>query len=68
VKLEETLRTFNDVVRSGKVRYVGVSNVTGSQLQKIVDYNKFMGFDHLVTLQVTVLQSYIETCHFKSAP
>jgi aryl-alcohol dehydrogenase-like predicted oxidoreductase len=51
VKLEETLRTFNDVVRSGKVRYVAYSNVTGAQLQKITDYNKFMGFDHCVALQ-----------------
>jgi aryl-alcohol dehydrogenase-like predicted oxidoreductase len=51
VKLEETLRTFNDVVRSGKVRYVGVSNVRGAQLQKIVDYNKFLGFDQSVVLQ-----------------
>jgi len=51
VKLEETLRTFNDVVRSGKVRYIGISNVTGAQLQKITDYNKFLGFDAAVVLQ-----------------
>jgi len=51
VKLEETLRTFNDVVRSGKVRYVGISNVTGAQLQKITDYNKFLGFNAAVVLQ-----------------
>jgi len=51
VRLEETLRTFNDVVRSGKVRYVGISNVTGAQLQKITDYNKFLGFDAAVVLQ-----------------
>ena len=31
VKLEETLRAFNDVVRSGKVRYIGLSNVTGAR-------------------------------------
>jgi len=51
VKLEETLRTFDDIVRSGKVRYIGVSNVTGAQLQKITDYNKFMGFNAAVCLQ-----------------
>jgi len=38
-------------VRAGKVRYVGISNVTGAQLQKIVDYNKFLGFDQSVVLQ-----------------
>jgi len=51
VKLEETLQAFNDVVRSGKVRYVAFSNVTGAQLQKIVDYNKFLGFTQCVALQ-----------------
>ena len=45
VKLEETLRAFNDLVRSGKVRYVGLSNFTGSVLQKVMDYNHFMGFN-----------------------
>ena len=32
--LEETLATFDDLVRSGKVRYVGVSNFAGWQLQR----------------------------------
>lgn len=49
--LEEKLRTFNDLVRSGKVRYVGLSNVTGSNLQKVMAYNHFMGFDPCVVLQ-----------------
>jgi aryl-alcohol dehydrogenase-like predicted oxidoreductase len=30
--LDETFRAFDDLVRSGKVRYVGVSNFTASQL------------------------------------
>jgi len=53
VKLEETLHAFNDLVRSGKVRYVGLSNFTGSLLQKVMDYNQFMGFDACVALQVS---------------
>ena len=32
--LEETLRAFDDLVRSGKVRYIGCSNYTGWQLMK----------------------------------
>jgi aryl-alcohol dehydrogenase-like predicted oxidoreductase len=32
--LEETLSTLDDLVHSGKVRYVGASNFTPSQLQK----------------------------------
>ena len=35
--LEETLATLDDVVRAGKVHYVGLSNFTGWQLQKAVD-------------------------------
>ena len=58
MKLEETLRAFDDVVRSGKVRYVGVSNVTGAQLQRIVDLNQFMGFNQAVVLQVWSLNHY----------
>jgi len=34
--LEETLSTLNDLVRAGKVRYIGASNYTASQLQKAV--------------------------------
>jgi len=62
VKIEETLRTFNDVVRSGKVRYVAWSNVTGAQLQKIVDHNKFLGFDQCVALEqgYSMLERYNE--------
>jgi len=32
--IEETLRTLDDLVRDGKVRYVGASNLTPSQLMK----------------------------------
>lgn len=32
--LEETLHAFDDLVRSGKVRYIGASNYTGWQLMK----------------------------------
>src|SRR6218665_2765001 len=59
VKLEETLRAFNDLVRSGKVRYVGLSNFTGSVLQKVMDYNHFMGFDACATLQVSSMLSFL---------
>lgn len=51
--LEETYRTLDDLVRVGKVRYVGVSNVTGWQLQKIVDITKMLGLNPIISLQVT---------------
>lgn len=49
--LEETLRTLDDLVRAGKVRYIGASNVSSWQLQKIMDYSRFMGLNKWVTLQ-----------------
>jgi aryl-alcohol dehydrogenase-like predicted oxidoreductase len=50
--LEETLRVFEDLVRSGKVRYVGVSNFTASQLTpRAVLLEKMRGWTPLVSLQ-----------------
>ncbi|XP_071830344.1 1-deoxyxylulose-5-phosphate synthase YajO-like [Apostichopus japonicus] len=49
--LEETLRTLDDLVRAGKVRYIGGSNVSSWQFQKIIDYNKFHGLNKWITLQ-----------------
>ncbi len=45
--LEETLRTLDDLVRSGKVRYIGASNMAAWQLMKalgISEYNKLAKF------------------------
>jgi len=50
--IEETLRTFDDLIRCGKIRYFGASNVCGWQLQKIVDRTQSMGLADCVTLQV----------------
>jgi len=38
--LEETLSTPNDLVRGGKLRYLGASNYTGWQLQKAIDLSR----------------------------
>ena len=60
VPLEETLHTANDLVRSGKVRYIGGNNLTGWQLQKAVDMARYMGLSsNLISLQVhAYLTSY----------
>ncbi|XP_078697297.1 1-deoxyxylulose-5-phosphate synthase YajO-like [Branchiostoma floridae x Branchiostoma belcheri] len=50
--LEETMTALNDLVRAGKVRYIGASNVTGWQLQKIVEFGRTMGLNKWITLQV----------------
>ncbi|WP_327679185.1 aldo/keto reductase [Streptomyces sp. NBC_00467] len=49
--LEETLATLDTLVRSGKVRYVGTSNVTPSQLQRALDLAQFRGWEPYVSLQ-----------------
>jgi aryl-alcohol dehydrogenase (NADP+) len=49
--LEETLRTLDDFVRSGKIAYYGLSNFTGWQLTKAVHVAKANGWAAPVTLQ-----------------
>ncbi|KAJ3093615.1 hypothetical protein HDU97_009351, partial [Phlyctochytrium planicorne] len=49
--LKETLRTLDDFVRIGKVRYLGASNYTAWQLQKATDVSNHLNLDHFATLQ-----------------
>jgi aryl-alcohol dehydrogenase-like predicted oxidoreductase len=49
--IEETLRFFDDAVRAGKIRYVGVSNFVGWQLQKAAMLSEVHGLAPIVTLQ-----------------
>jgi aryl-alcohol dehydrogenase-like predicted oxidoreductase len=49
--LEETLRTLDQFVRSGKIRYWGLSNFTGWQLTKAVHLARVLDVAGPVTLQ-----------------
>jgi aryl-alcohol dehydrogenase-like predicted oxidoreductase len=49
--IEETLRFFDDAVRAGKIRYAGVSNFTGWQLQKAALLTQHLSLAPIVTLQ-----------------
>ncbi|MDA8358717.1 MAG: aldo/keto reductase family protein [Actinomycetota bacterium] len=49
--LEETLRAFDDLVRQGKVHYVGVSEWTAEQIAEALRIADDMGFDRLVSNQ-----------------
>jgi aryl-alcohol dehydrogenase-like predicted oxidoreductase len=49
--LEETMRAFDDLVRMGKVRYIGCSNFSGWQLMKALAISDKRGWDSFVTLQ-----------------
>jgi aryl-alcohol dehydrogenase-like predicted oxidoreductase len=50
-ELEETLSTLNDLVRDGLVRYIGVSNFTGWQLQRAIDLSRANGWEPFTCLQ-----------------
>jgi aryl-alcohol dehydrogenase-like predicted oxidoreductase len=49
--LDETLRALDDMVRVGKIRYVGLSNFTGWQIQKAVGLARMHGLAAPITLQ-----------------
>ena len=49
--LEETLRAFDDLVRQGKVLYVGVSEWRAEQIAKALEIADEMGFDRIVSNQ-----------------
>ena len=49
--LEDTLRTLDDMVRSGKVRYIGTSNYTAWQLTKALWASDRRGFVRFETVQ-----------------
>jgi len=50
--LEETLQALDDLVRAGKVRYVGCSNYSGWQLTKALGISERLGLSRFVSQQV----------------
>src|SRR4051812_8715772 len=50
--LEETLAALDDLVRSGKVRYVGCSNYTGWQLMKALGLSERLRLERFVSQQI----------------
>jgi aryl-alcohol dehydrogenase-like predicted oxidoreductase len=49
--LEETLRAFDDLVRQGKVHYIGVSEWTAEQIADALRLADEMGFDRIISNQ-----------------
>jgi len=49
--LEETLRALDDLVRSGKVRYVGCSNLFGWQISRAVGMSDRLGLARFISGQ-----------------
>ncbi|MBB6447127.1 aldo/keto reductase [Bacillus benzoevorans] len=52
--LEETLRTLDDLVRAGKVRYIGASNYAAWELMKALGISERDGLSQFISVQ----QSY----------
>jgi aryl-alcohol dehydrogenase-like predicted oxidoreductase len=50
--LEETLRTLDDLVRQGKVRYIGLSNLMSWQAATAVMLQQRLGLERYVTAQM----------------
>jgi aryl-alcohol dehydrogenase-like predicted oxidoreductase len=50
--LEETLEALDTLVRAGKVRYVGSSNLTGWQLMKALGISDKLGLQRYVSQQI----------------
>jgi aryl-alcohol dehydrogenase-like predicted oxidoreductase len=48
---EESLRALNDVVRSGKVRYIGLCNLAAWQIMKALGVSSRHGFAKFVSVQ-----------------
>ncbi len=49
--LEETMRAFDDLVRQGKVHYIGVSEWSAEQIADALELADEMGFDRIVSNQ-----------------
>ncbi|MBR8744405.1 aldo/keto reductase [Nocardiopsis sp. MG754419] len=49
--LEETMRAFEDLVRQGKVLYIGVSEWRADQIERALKIADEMGFDRIVSSQ-----------------
>ena len=49
--IEETLRFLDDAAQAGKIRYFGLSNFLGYQIQKYVDLAAMLGVIRPVTVQ-----------------
>ena len=51
VPIHETLRALDDLVRAGKVRYIGASNFAAWQLCRSNDLAEMLGWEQFVTVQ-----------------
>jgi aryl-alcohol dehydrogenase-like predicted oxidoreductase len=51
VPIEETLRAFDDLVKAGKIRHVGLSNESSWGVMSFLKYNEFKGLTRIQCVQ-----------------
>jgi len=51
VPIEETLRAFDDLVRAGKVRYIGCSNISAWRLMQALWASDKLGIERYISVQ-----------------
>ena len=49
--IEESLKAFEDLIRQGKVHYIGFSEWNADQISSAISYQKAQGFDRFVSSQ-----------------
>ena len=49
--IEETIRTLDDLISSGKVRYIGCSNFLAWQMMKALSYSDFHNMARFISIQ-----------------
>jgi len=62
--LEETLGAFDELVKQGKVRYIGASNYSGARLAEALETSRKHGFASYISLQPHY--NLVERRHFES--
>jgi aryl-alcohol dehydrogenase-like predicted oxidoreductase len=58
--IEETLEALNDIVRAGKVRYIGASSMRAHQFQRAIHVSRSNGWAQFVSMQNYVNLIYRE--------
>lgn len=51
ISVEDILSTFNDLVKEGKVREIGASNISAARLQESLDFTKSNSLKSYISLQ-----------------
>jgi 1-deoxyxylulose-5-phosphate synthase len=58
--IEETLEALNDIVRSGRVRYIGASTMYAWQFAKMIYTSRLHGWSEFVSMQCQLNAAYRE--------